>query len=80
MSSSGSRIVFEIDGYLRPPYRGQHAYKVEGKVLDRDRAEVSVVLYADENNRLLELEFIRWDGGQIIDLDWETLQLYGSSE
>jgi len=33
-------------------------------------------LFADENDRLLELELLRWDGGDVIDPDWTTLRLY----
>jgi hypothetical protein len=71
----GSRILFEISGYARPPYRGQHPYGVEGKMLDRDGTELSVLLHADENGRLLELEFVRWDAGDLVGPDWETLKL-----
>jgi len=39
----GSRIRFEILGYQRPPYRGQHPFGVEGKMLDRDGTELSVL-------------------------------------
>ena len=71
----GSRIVFEIEGYVRPPYRGQRAFDVEGRARDRDGTELTVVLHADENGRLLELEVIRWDDGDVIGPDWGTLRL-----
>ena len=69
--------MFDLSGYLRPPYRGQHSYPSEGKMRDRDGAEVTVVLYADENDRLLELEFIRWGDGDLIGPDLSTIELYG---
>lgn len=71
----GSRVVFEIAGYMRPIYCGQHPFSVEGRMLDSDGIELSVVLYADENNRLLELEFIRWGSGDLLAPRWESLQL-----
>ena len=75
-TGDGARAQFAIAGYDRPPYRGQHPYGVEGKMLDQDGAELSVLLHADENGRLLELEFIRWGEGNLIDPDWGSLRLY----
>ncbi len=72
----GSRIMFDIVDYQRPPYRGQHSFGVEGRMLDKDAAELSVCLYADENGRLLELEFIRWDSTNLLDPQWDTLQVF----
>lgn len=60
LAADGSRIGFDIHGYECPSYRGQHPYSVKGKVLDQDGVELSVLLYADENGRLLELEIVRW--------------------
>jgi hypothetical protein len=74
-TADGSRIMFEIAGYKRPPYRGQHPFGVEGQMRDRDGTELSVLLHADENGRLLELEFVRWGDGDLIDPDWSTLSL-----
>jgi hypothetical protein len=74
--SDGSRIQLEIQGYQRPDYKGQHPYGVEGKMLDQDGAELSVLLHADENGRLLELEFIRWGEENLIKPKWDTLNLY----
>lgn len=75
-SVDGSRIVFSIAGYVRPPYRGQHPYPVEGKVQDRDGSELSVLLHADENGRLLELEVVRFDEGDVMGPVWGTLRLW----
>ena len=75
-TDDGSRVVFEIAGYERPPSRGQHAFEVEGRMGDADGADITVSLYADENDRLYELELVRWDSGKIIDPDWKTLTLY----
>ncbi|MDG5497702.1 hypothetical protein [Niveispirillum sp. BGYR6] len=76
MTHDGAIIMFEIAGYQRPPYRGQHPFGVEGKMFDRDGADLTVLLHADENGRLLELEFIRWNEGDLLGPKWETLTLY----
>lgn len=71
----GSRVMFDIAGYERPPYRGQHSFGVEGRKSDSDGIELSVLLHADENGRLLELELIRWDSDDLLGPRWETLRL-----
>lgn len=76
VTADSSRIQFDIPGYDRPDYKDQHPYGVEGKMLDQDGAELSVLLHADENGRLFELEFIRWGKGNLISPNWKTLQLY----
>ena len=76
MPSVRSRITFMIAGYERPAYQGQHPFRVEGKVQDRDGSEISVLLYADENGRLLELELVRFDEGEVIEPDWSTMRLW----
>lgn len=75
-TADNSRVEFEIADYTRPSYKGQHPYGVEGKMTDGDGAELSVLLHADENGRLLELEIIRWDSGNLIGPDWRSLELY----
>jgi hypothetical protein len=40
-----------------------------------DGTSVSVDLFADENNRLLEMELIRWGNGNLQKPDWATLSL-----
>lgn len=74
--SDGARVVFEIQGYLRPPYIGQHSYGVEGQMLDDDDGNLSVLLFADQDDRLLELELLRWDGEVIRRPRWDTLKLF----
>lgn len=69
-------IVFEVAGYERPPYHGQHPYPVEARVDDLDGAELTLVLYADECNRLLELELIRWDEKDVSGPRWESLKVW----
>lgn len=71
----GSRTLFEITGYDRPVYRGQHLFPLEGHMLDEDGIELTVLLHADENGRLLELEFVRWDDSSLISPVWDSLRL-----
>lgn len=75
-AENGGLVEFEISGYERPLYKGQHSFGTEGRVSDVDGADVWMTLYADGNDRLLELEFIRWDGKEIQELQWETLTLF----
>lgn len=72
---NGSRLIFELAGYSRPPYRGQHSYLVEGKILDQDGVDVSVWIYADENERLFELEFVKWSDVPIKGLNWNSFHI-----
>ena len=76
IATDGSRIIFNLADYHRPPYRGQHSFGVEGRMLDTDEAELSVCLYADENGRLLELEFIRWDSTTLLGPRRDTLKVF----
>ena len=75
-AKDGSKIIFEIADYRRPNYCGQHPFSAEGKMFDSDDAELSVLLHADENGRLLELEFIRWDLNDVRSPQWNTLQVF----
>ena len=68
--------VFEISGYTRRAQIGQHPYGVEGSLLDRDGTKVTILLHADENGRLFEMELIRWDEQPLVAPDWRTLELY----
>jgi hypothetical protein len=71
----GSRVKFFISGYERQAYEGQHAYSVEGRMLDVDGEVVSVYIYADKNNRLLELEYVKWSDTPIIELQWNSFSI-----
>jgi hypothetical protein len=78
VATDGSLIEFEIAGYARPAFRGENPFDVEGRVLDNDGAELLVLVHADHNGRLLELELVRFERGEVIGPDWSTLQLYRS--
>lgn len=71
-----ARVVFAIAGYERPSYKGQHSYPVEIRLSDADGAELTAVLYADEDNRLYELEIIRWGEGSPLAPDASSARFY----
>ena len=71
-TEDGEVIAFEIEGYQRPPYSGQRDLDVDARVLDSDGAVIGIVLYTDQNGRLFELEYIRWDFQNIRDPQWHT--------
>lgn len=75
-TDGASLIIFHITGYQRPSYRGKHSFGVGGRMADRDEAPIDIDLYADENDRLLELELIRQGSGPIIVPDWSSLVLF----
>lgn len=80
-SPDGSRVVFYIDGYHRPPYQGQDSFRgtdhfpVEGMVTDADGIEMDVALYSDQNNRVLEFELVKHAVEQIVSPDWRSFRL-----
>lgn len=76
MGIGGARVGFVISGYERQPFQGQHAYPVELQMQDADGAELTPILHADANDRLLELEIIRWDGAELISPEIESLVCY----
>ena len=79
--SNGGRLMFHVEGYERPAYRGQDTFRgrdgfpVEGIVLDRDGTEIDVALYSDQNNRVLELELVKHSIVAIPTADWATFRL-----
>jgi len=80
-SPDGSRIVFHIDGYQRPPYRGQDAFlgkdqfPVEGTIKDADGADMDMAIYSDQSNRLLEVELVKHAVSPIVAPDWHSFKL-----
>jgi hypothetical protein len=75
LTLDGSRLGFKLQGYDRPPYVGQHSYSCEGSVLDTNNERITVCLYADQNDRLLELELIKWSDKQIQGVNWDTFEV-----
>jgi hypothetical protein len=70
-----SLIAFDLPGYERPQYRGQHPFSAEGVVEDADGTAIDVILHADVNGRLLELELVRWGDGPVQGPRWYTLEV-----
>lgn len=77
----GSMLAFDIAGYERPAergrwqYRGKDGFSVEGIVRDADRTEMDVMLLADSNHRVMELEIVRYHPGSVSNPDWSTFRL-----
>jgi hypothetical protein len=76
LNSSETILEFCIAGYQHPEPRGREAYRIEGRTLDQDGSEVFVYLFADGNDRLLELEILRVLPGPLVAPNWDALQLY----
>jgi len=76
-SEDGTLLEFDIEGYERPPYSGQHTFDidVDVRVDDIDGAHISIILFGDQNSRVLELEYLRWDFEEIRAPLWETLRV-----
>jgi hypothetical protein len=73
-------VRFEIEGYIRPPYRFERPFPVDAAVRDADGATLAVVLAADENERLFELQVVRFEKGPVLGPDWTTLRQLGLGE
>ena len=79
--SDGSRLSFHLSAYDRPKYKGQHAFEdsegrpVEGIVMDRSGEELDVWIFADPNDRVLELELAKAGPEMALNPDWETFRL-----
>lgn len=79
--SDGTRLMFHIDGYQRPPYRGQDTFRgkdrfpVEGILRDADGADMEVALYSDQNDRVLEFELVKQSADPVCGPDWHSFKL-----
>jgi len=77
----GSLLVFNIPGYSRPPghkqglYRAKDGFRAEGSVKDADGAEMDVLLFADQNNRVYELEIVKHLPDSVGKADWSTFKV-----
>lgn len=75
-----SILRFHIDGYQRPPHRGQDTYRgtdrfpLEGRVTDADGADVDVLLFV-VHGRVYELELVKHSADDLMGPDWATFQL-----
>lgn len=75
MNNDNTIIRFEMSGYQHPPKSGGRV-TVDGKAKDQDGAYLDVILFTDENDRLYELEIVRFEEGKVLGPDWNTLTFY----
>jgi hypothetical protein len=79
--SDGSILIFNISGYQRPSNHGTRQFvskdglNVEGVVNDDDGEELEVLLLADSNCRIYELELIKYSAGSVIKPKWESFKV-----
>lgn len=84
--TDGTRLVFHIPDYQRPLYRGQDTFRgkdrlpVEGTILDKDGGEMDVLLFLDQNNRVLELELVKHNGEPVAGPNWHSFRLNRSPD
>jgi hypothetical protein len=76
----GSILRFHIDGYQRPPHRGQDIYRgrdrfpVQGTVIDADGAEIDVLLFV-VHGRVYELELVKQSASGLVAPDWTSFRV-----
>jgi hypothetical protein len=71
----GDFLRVDLRGYDRPPYVGHRNLPFEGKLRDVHGGAVSALVNIDQNDRLLEIEFIWWEKAGGTTLDWSTLEI-----
>lgn len=80
VSPDGSRLMFHVRGYERPPHRGQDTFRgkdgfpVEGTMHDADGAEMDVLLFV-VHGRVFELELVKHMGGPVLGPDWNSFRV-----
>ncbi|MFM0284963.1 hypothetical protein P0D75_43850 [Paraburkholderia sediminicola] len=74
-----SIIRFHLKGYYHPTSGGQELYPFEGVMSDLDDTNLDVLLLTDAAGRLYEMEFVRWEGGDLQGPDWTTLRIVPKS-
>ena len=77
----GSILSFDIEGYQRPTepgrwqYRQKDGFVVDGVMKDADGSDMEVMLLADANHRIWELEMVRHQAGSVIQPKWSTFKV-----
>jgi len=77
----GSILSFDVEGYQRPTepgrwqYRQKDGFVVDGVVKDADGSDMDVMLLADANRRLWELEIVRYHVGSVTQPNWNTFKV-----
>ena len=75
VTEEGDFVGVELRDYRRPGYAGHRNLRWEGKLYDKDGGPVSVLVNLDQNERLLELEYIWWSSPSGTHLDWSTQEI-----
>ncbi|MDP9414936.1 MAG: hypothetical protein M3Q08_12825 [Pseudomonadota bacterium] len=75
VTPDGDFLLVDLPGYERPEYRGHHNLPFEGKMRAADGGAMSVLVNMDQNDRLLAVEFIRWESLSSVAPDWSTLTI-----
>lgn len=75
VSEEGDFLAVELRNYERPEYAGHSSLPFEGKLRDLTGEPVSILINTDQNDRLLEIEFIWWASQKGTELDWSTLEI-----
>ena len=71
----GDFLLVDLPGYERADYRGHHNLPFEGEMEAADGGRMSLLVNMDQNDRLLALEFIRWESPSDVAPDWSTLAI-----
>ena len=75
VTPDGDLLLVDLPGYERADYRGHRNLPFEGKMSAADGGPMSLLVNMDENDRLLALEFIRWESPSDVAPDWSTLAI-----
>ena len=70
VDQSRALVGFVVAGHARSEPPGDHPYPVEIEVPDADGEALSIILFADGDGRLLQLEIIRWDDEAVTAPNW----------
>jgi len=74
-------LMFNVSGYERAEkwrqqqYRARDGFPAEGVVKDKDGADMDVMLFQDQNHRILKMEIVRYHPGPVIKPDWSTFKV-----
>jgi hypothetical protein len=71
----GDFLRLGLKDYDRPPYVGHSNLPWEGKLRDVLGGAVSALINIDQNDRLLEIEFVWWENEGGTTMDWSTLEV-----
>ncbi len=73
VDEGGLHVEFVLADHARPTPLGEHPYPVDIEVADADGEALTVILSADERDRLLQMEIIRWDDDPVIAPKWDEV-------